>query len=313
MIGDQTLFIGAATVFIVIGLTIILLSYRSMANYQVEERLTKFVVERTDKPKDRGFSLRGRDFSESFLQRTILPMLNSFVSFFGRFTPAQTMEQVNRQLMMAGNPFGLKAQPFYGIRFVLIITGLIWTFFHYRAVPTNNTLLIDVLIILFLFISPMLWLRLRINRRQEDVRKGLPDVLDMLSVCTAAGLSFDQAMQRVGASYQTTIGREFSRLVAEMEVGVSRQKALRNLAYRINISELSSFVAIILQSEQLGMSIADVLHAQAEQMRIQRQYRVKEIAQKLPAKMMIPLALLILPALLAVLLGPSIPAILEIF
>jgi tight adherence protein C len=159
----------------------------------------------------------------------------------------------------------------------------------------------------------MLWLRMSINRRQEDVRKGLPDVLDMLSVCTAAGLSFDQAMQRVGSSYQSTIGREFARLVNEMEVGVSRQKALRNLAYRVNISELSSFVAIILQSEQLGMSIADVLHAQAEQMRIQRQYRVKEIAQKLPAKMMIPLALLILPALLDVLLGPTIPAILEIF
>lgn len=313
MFGDQTLFIGASVVFILVGLTIILISYRSMANYQIEERLTKFIIERTEKPKERGFSLRGRDYSETFLQRTLLPMLNSVMTFFGRFTPAQTMEQVNRQLATAGNPLGLRAQPFYGIRFVLIIFGLGFTFFHYRAVPENNTLLIDVLIVLVLFASPMVWLRLMVSRRQEDIRKGLPDVLDMLSVCTAAGLSFDQAMQRVGTSYQTTIGREFSRLVSEMEVGVSRQKALRNLAYRVNISELSSFVAIILQSEQLGMSIADVLHAQAEQMRIQRQYRVKEIAQRLPAKMMVPLALLILPALLAVLLGPTIPAILEIF
>jgi tight adherence protein C len=313
MFGDQTLFIGAAAVFILFGLTIILISYRSMSNYQVEERLTKFVIERSDKPKKPGFTLRGRDYSESFLQRTILPMLNSVISYFGKFTPAQTMEQVNHQLAQAGNPLGLRAQPFYGIRFVLIIAGILWTFFHYRAVPTNDTLLIDILIILALFIGPVLWLRMMVSRRQEDVRKGLPDVLDMLSVCTAAGLSFDQAMQRVGTSYKTTIGREFSRLVSEMEVGVSRQKAMRNLAYRVGISELSSFVAIILQSEQLGMSIADVLHAQAGQMRIQRQYRVKEIASRLPAKMMVPLALLILPALLAVLLGPTIPAILEIF
>lgn len=311
-ITDQTLFISAGTIFIVFGILIIIISIRSMSASQVEERLVKYVVDRNQK-QERGFSLRGRDYSESFLQRTILPWLNSIITYFGRFTPAQTIEQVNNQLTMAGNPFGLRAQTFYGIRFVLIMLGVAWTVLHYQAVPTPQTMLIDIVVILILFAGPMMWLRISVSRRQEEVRKGLPDALDMLSVCTAAGLSFDQAMQRVGYSYSSVVGREFNRVVSEIEVGISRQQALRNLAQRVDISELSSFVAIILQSEQLGMSIADVLHAQAEQMRIQRQYRVKEIAQRLPAKMMIPLALLILPALLAVLLGPTVPAILEIF
>lgn len=312
MLQDQTFFIGAGAIFIMLGVLIVYFSFRAISSSQIQERLVKYVTERIEKP-ERGLSFRDRDYSQTFLQRTIFPWLNSIITFFGRFTPAQTIEQTNRQLTMAGSPFGLRAQSFYGIRFLLLSIGIIWSMIHYQSSPTTNTLLIDILIILVLFIGPILWVRLSVSRRQEDVRKGLPDALDMLSVCTAAGLSFDQAMQRVGQSYQSSIGREFGRVVAEIEVGISRQQALRNLAYRVDISELSSFVAIILQSEQLGMSVADVLHAQAEQMRIQRQYRIKEIAQRLPAKMMVPLALLILPALLAVLLGPTVPTILEIF
>ena len=113
--------------------------------------------------------------------------------------------------------------------------------------------------------------------------------------------------------WDTLIGHECGRVINEMEMGLTRRDALRNLSDRVEIREISSFVALILQTEQLGMSVSDTLHAQAEQMRIERRFRAQEQAQKAPIKMLIPMALLIFPALLAVILGPAIPTMMEIF
>jgi tight adherence protein C len=192
------------------------------------------------------------------------------------------------------------------------IIGVLSSTIFYRVNPSPTFLLMALLILLIFLTAPAAWLSAMMRRRQDMIRQGLPDALDMLSVCVAAGLSFDQALLRVGQTFKTPIGMEFSRVVSEIEIGVSRKQALRNLQARVDVSELSSFVAIILQSEALGMSIANVLHSQAEQMRIFRQYRAKEIAQKLPAKMMVPLALFIFPALWAVILGPTLPQLLKI-
>ena len=137
--------------------------------------------------------------------------------------------------------------------------------------------------------------------------------MDMLSVCATAGLGFDQSLQRVSEYWDTPIGHEFGRVINEMEMGLSRREALRNFSDRLDIREISSFVALILQTEQLGMSISDTLHAQAEQMRIERRFRAQEQAQKAPIKMLIPMALLIFPALLAVILGPALPILREVF
>jgi tight adherence protein C len=155
--------------------------------------------------------------------------------------------------------------------------------------------------------GPMVWLKRKVRRRQDQIRKGLPDALDMLSVTAEAGLGFDQSLQRVSEYWQTPVGVEFGRVVAEMEMGSSRQEAMRNMAERLDVTELSSFVAVIIQSDQLGMSIADALYAQAGQMRIERRFRAQEAARKVPLKMLFPMMLLIFPAMLAVVCGPSIP------
>ncbi len=137
--------------------------------------------------------------------------------------------------------------------------------------------------------------------------------MDLLSVCSEAGLGFDQALQRVGDYMKNFVGSEFRRLVSEMEVGVSRADALRKMSERLDISEFSSFATIIIQSETLGMKISEVLHSQAEQYRILRLFKAKEIAYRLPAKMIVPMALLILPSLLIVILGPLIPSLIGLF
>ena len=305
-----TILFGA--IFVLMGIFFIVYGTSFLGAHQVSQRIQKFVIEDRQESRPKGFGIRETNFSDSILQRIVMPGINTMLGYLGRFTPKRTINEINRQLMLAGD-VNIKAQQFFGIRILLILVGIGLAIMLYRTNPNSQTMLSASLVVLMTFMLPILWLRMKVIKRQDQIRKSMADALDMLSVSTGAGLGFDQALLKVSQFFKTPAGVEFGRVVAEMEVGVSRQQALRNFAQRVQISEVSSFVAVIIQSEILGMSIADVLHSQAEQMRIQRQYRAKEEAQRLPVKMMIPLALLILPALLAVLLGPTIPAILEIF
>ena len=300
-------------VLVLLGLTIVTVGLKYLDTSETRGRIKTFILEEHETTLPSGLTdLQNQNFSETLFQRTIISWLNSIISFLGSYTPQQTLQETNRRLLIAGNPFNFRAPQYYGFRLLLFIIGVLLTFVVYQVSPSLQNILLSLVLLLFLLLLPGLWLQTMMRRRQEIIRHSLPDSLDMLSVCVAAGLSFDQAMMRVGQTFKTPMGMEFARVVAEIEIGVSRKQALRNLQARVDISELSSFVAVILQSEKMGMSIADVLHSQAEQVRIFRQYRAKEIAQKLPAKMMFPLALFIFPALLAVILGPTLAKFVDI-
>jgi len=300
-------------VLVLLGLTIVTVGLKYLDTSETRGRIKTFILEEHETTLPSGLTdLQNQNFSETLFQRTIISWLNSIISFLGSYTPQQTLQETNRRLLIAGNPFNFRAPQYYGFRLLLFIIGVLLTFVVYQVNPSLQNILLSLVLLLFLLLLPGLWLQTMMRRRQEIIRHSLPDSLDMLSVCVAAGLSFDQAMMRVGQTFKTPMGMEFARVVAEIEIGVSRKQALRNLQARVDISELSSFVAVILQSEKMGMSIADVLHSQAEQVRIFRQYRAKEIAQKLPAKMMFPLALFIFPALLAVILGPTLAKFVDI-
>ncbi len=298
---------------ILAGFLTILIGFRLLDSTDIDKRIKTFVLdEQVSTNSSSVADPQSQTFSETFLQRTLFNWLERLIGFMGRFTPANSVEEINRRLTIAGNPFNFHAQQYYGMRILFFGLGL-GVFILVSQLNTSlNLLLMAYLALVVISSIPVFWLRFMMQRRQEMIRRGLPDALDMLSVCASAGLSFDQSLLRVGQMFKTPIGMEFARMVSEMEVGISRQQALRNMQARVDISELSSFVAVIVQSELLGMSIADVLHSQAEQMRVYRQYRAKEIAQQLPAKMMIPLALFIFPALLAVILGPMVPALIDI-
>jgi len=302
-----------AFVAVVLGLIVAALGAKHLDNRLEQERIEAFVVQRPDRLGPRNLAeLQGREFSQALIQRTLGAWLRAIVMFFSRYAPLRTVRETNRRLTIAGNPYNLRAGTYYGARVLLLIIGALLALGVYRLSPSRPYMLLALLILLLFLVGPGVWLSAMMRRRRDLIRRGLPDALDMLSVITAAGLGFDQAMLRLGQTFKTPVGQEFARVVSEIEVGVSRQQALRNLQARVDLPELSSFVAVILQSEQLGMSIADVLHSQAEQMRIYRHFRAKELAQQLPARMMLPLALFIFPALLAVILGPFFPLLLEI-
>ena len=306
LIGISLLGLGALAFYFAI---------RTFTVSEVNQRLNDFVsVETTQSriaPTDP--VVQRVDLSGSFNTRILQPFINQVGSIFGRFTPSGSIDQIEHQLSIADRPYGLGPREFYGFRIIFMILGVLGA---YLLLQRSTAILYIVGAALIFYIGvfgPNVWLKRKARKRQDQIRKGLPDALDMLSVTAEAGLGFDQSLQRVSEYWQTPVGVEFGRVVAEMEMGSSRQEALRNMADRLDVSELSSFVAVIIQSDQLGMSIADALHAQAQQMRIERRFRAQEAARKVPLKMLFPMMLMIFPALLAVVCGPSVPILSEFF
>ncbi|UCF61294.1 MAG: type II secretion system F family protein [Anaerolineaceae bacterium] len=317
------------------GVSFFVLGMNSFSVNELAQRLNDYVSQEAGARKSRSSLISRRsELSGSFRTRVISPLIKRLSLIIGKLTPGELSANVERELAIAGNPMGLGPREFYGIRFLFSLLG-IWLAFQIlqgnilqfgsssrdsvfsltsaRSSINLTTLIASVISLFVVSNLPKTWLRRMVRKRRDSIRKGLPDALDMLSVCADAGLGFDQSLQRVSEYWKTPLGAEFSRVVAEISMGVPRQTALRNLADRVDVPELSSFVAVILQSDQLGMSITDTLHAQAKQMRIERRFRAQEQARKMPLKMLFPLLLLIFPAMLAVILGPMIPVMGELF
>lgn len=301
--------------FVGIGVLVMYFGMRSFTVNEVDRRLNDFVtVQSTDMSSATPeVAVQRVDLSGSFRTRMLEPFIRQVGGIFGRLTPASSIDSLEHQLNIAERPYGLGPREFYGLRIIFMIIGILAAFYIIQQ-ERDITHLIGAILAAYVGIfGPAVWLKRRVRRRQDQIRKGLPDALDMLSVTAEAGLGFDQSLQRVSEYWQTPVGVEFGRVVSEMEMGVSRQQALRNMADRLDVHELSSFVAVIIQSDQLGMSIADALHAQAQQMRVERRFRAQEAARKVPLKMLFPMLLLIFPAMLAVVCGPSIPILSDFF
>jgi len=130
----------------------------------------------------------------------------------------------------------------------------------------------------------------RIQRRQKAVRKAMPDALDLLTICVEAGMGFDGALQKVYEKWDNELSLAFGRVIREIQLGKLRREAMRDMADRLGIPEMTSFVAAVIQSEQLGVSMAKVLRIQSDQMRIRRRQLAEEQAHKAPIKMLIPMA-----------------------
>jgi tight adherence protein C len=254
-----------------------------------------------------------RELTGSLISRLVMPGVRGIGQLLGRLTPSGAIDNISRQLLIGGSPYNLGAREFYGINIAMTFIGFWAAVLFLRRGFTVINLLVSLGIVILFYGYPQVWLRSRIRQRQNTIRRNLPDAMDMLSVCASAGLGFDQAMQRVSEYWDTPLSSEFTRMLSEMEMGLSRRDAMRNLSDRNEVAEISSFVALILQADQLGMSISDTLQAIAEQMRIERRFRAQEQAHKTPTKMLIPLAFLIFPALLAIILGPSIPVLVDVF
>ncbi len=159
---------------------------------------------------------------------------------------------------------------------------------------------------------PRIWLSHRIDNRERAYSEAFPDALDMLVVCVEAGLGLDAAFTRVGsqiAPAHPLLAQQLGMVSLELRAGKTREVAMRNMAHRIGVPEVSAFVTLLIQSDALGTSIAQTLRVYADEMRVKRMMRAEEMAHKLPVKLVIPLVTCILPAMLTAVL---LPAIIEI-
>ena len=173
--------------------------------------------------------------------------------------------------------------------------------------------LIVLFSVLFSLIIPTLFLKLKINKRQGAIANEMPDVMDLLCVSMEAGLGFDAAMVKIGERLSGVLVAELNIAQTEINYGKPRREAMKSLSERNSVEELKTFVGSIIQAEQLGIPINQVLKAQAEELRIKRRQRAEEKAMKAPVKMMIPLVVFVLPVLFIVLLGPTILQVIDQF
>lgn len=266
---------------------------------EVEARLVEY--------GGRPMTLEEIELSRPFGDRVLVPMVEASARFVSRFTPQHTLETTRHKLDLAGNPNHWSAAEFLGIRGLSSLVMAALTFAVTLLVDANfgQQLLFSVALGVLGFFLPVLWLGNRIRRRQNEIIRTLPDALDLLTISVEAGLSFDGAMQRVADKWKNELGRAFQRMLNEMRIGKTRREALRDMSNRIEVPDVTSFVAALIQADQLGISIAKVLRIQAEQMRIKRRQRAEEKAQQAPVKMLFPMTFLIFPTILIVILGPA--------
>jgi tight adherence protein C len=255
------------------------------------------------------------EMSRPFSERVLGPGFARLLGLLSRLAPQHNIQELQRKLEIAGRPHGWTAMDVIGLR---VLSAMLSTVMFFLLLGLSDLsfaarLLFTAASGLLGFYLPIAWLGWRMNQRRQAIQRALPDGLDMLNVCVGAGLGFDMALSRVGERWQGPLADEFNRVLAEMRLGKTRRQALLDLAARTDVTEVEIFVAALVQADQLGVSIAKVLRTQAEQMRIVRRQRAEELARQASIKMLFPLVFLIFPALLAVLLGPAIPKILNTF
>ncbi|MCO6436258.1 MAG: type II secretion system F family protein [Phycisphaerae bacterium] len=188
----------------------------------------------------------------------------------------------------------------------LAIAGGVWAFG--RGEPLVKATGIILLAAGAGFMAPNFWLSMAVNKRKDTLRKGLPDVLDMMVISVESGLGLDAAVQRVGDEMRTVhpaLAEELQLVTLESQMGIPRNEALDNFAVRSGLEEARSLVGVVNQAERFGTSISNALRRQSEALRTKRRQAAEEKAQKTTVKLMLPLILFIFPAILVVLAGPA--------
>jgi tight adherence protein C len=299
----DTILLAVLGFVVLIGLALVTFGVVSSRRRRtVDERLAELGT------FERPPTLEDIELAQPFSERILSPLVGRLAQAVMRFTPGRSTEAIRHKLDLAGNPYGWGAAEYLGVRaLVAIIFGglgfaLVLLARHIAFVP--RLVVAGVAVVLGYFL-PVLWLASKIKRRQSSIVKSLPNALDLLTICVEAGLGFDMAMDRVADKWDDDLSQAFRRVLQELSLGKLRREALRDMSDRMEVPDVGTFVAAIIQADQLGVSLARVLRIQSDQMRTRRRQRAEELARAAPIKMIPAIAFLIFPAIFVVLLGPA--------
>lgn len=289
-------------------LTMLLHRWLFGASIRMSERVTEVVGAAP-------VSIRQQELSFPLFQRFIKPMLAGVAKVLVRRLPANGTETLEKRLLEAGRPWSLSPREFLAIKYVLAGLGALGFMELWKLAGQT---LVQSTVMAFLggvagWLLPDLVVSSKIRQRKEQVEKSLPDVLDLITVCVEAGLGFDAALVKVVEKSRGVLADELFQVLQEIRMGKPRREALREMADRVGVDDLSSFVGSVIMAEQLGISIGNVLRSQSKEARQKRRQRVEEAAMKAPVKMLIPMVVFIFPAVFIVLLGPAAIQIMRAF
>jgi len=247
--------------------------------------------------------------------RVFKPILDSISKIMMKITPAEILSSLEAKIIKGGNPGNLTVKEWANIEALLALGLPALTFLICREFRANAgiTILFILVEIVLAFVLPGFILGKIITARQKVILNSLPDVIDLLTVSVEAGLGFDGALMKVVEKKPGPLAAEFEKVLQEIKVGRQKKDALRDMAKRIEIQDLTSFVGSVIQADQFGVGIANVLRIQAEQIRLRRRQRAQERAMKVPVKMLMPMVIFIFPTLFIVLLGPVIIQVIQQF
>jgi tight adherence protein C len=255
-----------------------------------------------------------RDLDKPFNERVTGPFVQNLTELGRRFTPADQTARLRRKLDLAGSPAGWDTDRILAFKVLgLFIGGAVGLVLPLLFGNVLWAIVFGVGLAVFGFYLPNLVLYQTAYNRSEQIRRELPDALDLLVISVEAGLGFDAALSQVARNTTGPLAEEFFRVLQEMQLGTGRPDAMRALTERTDVADLRGFVTSMIQADTFGIPVAQVLRVQAREMRIKRTQRVEETAQKVPVKILFPLIFCILPALFVVILGPAAITIIQSF
>ena len=297
--------LGAAVASVVIAL------YNWVAVNSLKKRLTQIVRQ-------------GRAPTDTSLSKTAnTDQVSKVINILSKFSlPEDGWQSSSVALKFLQAGIRNKNAPLYyfAIKTLLsLVLPMVLALFFYFTQPHTPFARVMIFVLLTAaagYYLPEIFLRFRTKNRLERMRKSLPDMIDLMVICTESGMGVDAAITRISREMARTysdLAQEFSLSALEMRAGATRIEALRNLALRSGLEDLKDLVSKLVQADQFGISLVESLRVQSDMMRSRRYQRAEEFAAKIPVKMLLPLILFIFPTLLMVLLGPAIIQMIRVF
>lgn len=240
-----------------------------------------------------------------FRQKVSQLLWKSFSKLIHRLTPSDRKTGEQRRLSKAGILNRMTLQEWLAWRVISFSIGLLLAFFVFINFTGLKLLFIGMFVLFVGYYYPISFLKRKGEERQKEITKMLPDVLDLLTVSVEAGLGFDAGIAKVVEKTEGPLAEEFGKTLQEIRMGKGRREALKDLAKRAANPDLTGFITAIVQADQLGVSIGNVLRIQSEDIRRRRRARAEEQAMKAPIKILIPLILFIFPSIFIIILGPA--------
>ena len=305
MDSDVLLLVGVGSIGAAIGIAVLVLASASVGRTGLARTLE--TIDRVYAPGSAAAS------EENLRTRALAPAARRMGGLARGLTPRGVTAWLQRWLDYAGNPPAWPPERIVEMQGVgLLLVGALAGLFGLAAglAPTTTVGLV-VLGALAGFWLPLLVVYDVGLRRQEQIRRALPDAMDLLTVSVEAGMGLDAAVAQVARAMPGPLSKEFSRMLQEMQMGQRRADAMRALAGRSRVAELRTMATSVVQATELGIPIAHVLREQAAEMRLRRRQRAEEQAQKVPVKVIFPLVLCLFPALFIVVIGPGVINIME--